>query len=270
MAGKRGRLRLTKVDADFAGKAEYEAAMESLQLRMLRIQQAYFHQGRRAVLVFEGMDAAGKGGAIRRLTAMLDPRGVKVWPIGAPTAEEKAQHYLGRFWSRLPTTGTIAIFDRSWYGRVMVERVEGLTPKPDWRRAYSEINDFEHLLTEDGVRILKLFMNISKDEQHRRFVERLTNPFKRWKLTDADLKSRDQWDGYVTAVEDMIERTDTRHAPWHVIPANRKWYARMRVMEIVTKELARGVSLKAPTLDPALLLAEAERLGIDAATLRSA
>lgn len=267
MAKKRGRLRLASVEAEFESRSAYEAALETLELRMLRIQQAYFHQGRRAVLVFEGTDASGKGGAIRRLTERLDPRGVKVWPIGAPTDDEKAHHYLARFWTRLPAAGTIAIFDRSWYGRVLVERVDALAPKAAWSRAYDEINDFERLLVDDGVRLIKIFMNISRDEQLRRFVERLRNPYKRWKLTDADLRARERWADYVEAAEDMIAQTDTARAPWHVVPANRKWYARARVLETVTKALGRKVPLHTPVLDPEALHAMAERLGIDPDTI---
>lgn len=257
------RLGETRTMGAVKNRADYEAALTRLQLRMLRIQQAYFHQGRRAVIVFEGWDASGKGGAIRRLTEHLDPRGVKVWPIGPPRPDEQGRHYLFRFWQRLPEPGTLAIFDRSWYGRVLVERVEGLTQKKAWRRAYGEIAEFERLLADDGVRIVKLFLDITKDEQLKRFVQRLKNPHKGWKLTDADLKSRALWPSYVEAAEEMFARTNQSHAPWHVVPANRKWYARSHVLEIVTDALRAGVDVRAPTLDPAVQRETAKRLGLD-------
>jgi len=260
----RGRIRRAAREAPVVkDRAAYEAALARLQLAMLRIQQAYFHQGRRAIVVLEGMDAAGKGGAIRRLTEHLDPRGVHVWPIGPPKPDEQGRHYLYRFWTRLPVPGTIAIFDRSWYGRVMVERVEKLTPASVWRRAYGEIADFEKMLTDDGVRLVKIFMHITKDEQLKRFIERLTNPEKRWKLTDADIKSRALWDAYEKAAEDMFRKTDRPDARWHVVFANRKWVARTRVLEIVTAALAKGVDIRAPSLDRKAQRQAARLLGLD-------
>src|SRR5262245_50449560 len=145
-------------NSGMADDSKMEAAFEELEIRMLEIQQAYHRQGQRAILAFEGTDAAGKGGTIKRLVEKLDPRGIKVWPIGPPSADEHGRHYLYRFWARLPEPGTIAIFDRSWYGRVLVERIDGLTPKPAWKRAYREINEFERMLTDDGVRVVKLFL----------------------------------------------------------------------------------------------------------------
>jgi polyphosphate kinase 2 (PPK2 family) len=257
----------TKLMGAVTDRADYDAAIENLQLKMLRIQQAYFHQRRRAIVVFEGWDASGKGGAIRRLTEHLDPRGVKVWPIGPPHPDEQGRHYLYRFWQRLPEPGTLAIFDRSWYGRVLVERVESLAPKEAWRRAYGEIVEFERMLTEDGVRVVKLFLDITRDEQLRRFAQRLKSPEKRWKLTDADLRSRALWPDYVRAAEEMFARTNRPHAHWHIVPANRKWFARTRVLEIVTDELKAGVDIRAPTLDPAIQRATARKLGLNPRTV---
>jgi AMP-polyphosphate phosphotransferase len=200
--------------------------------------------------VFEGWDAAGKGGAIRRLTEKLDPRGFHVWPIGAPTAPEQGRHYLYRFWTKLPEPGLVAIFDRSWYGRVLVERVEGLAKKSEWKRAYEEINEFERMLVDDGVRVVKVFLHITPDEQLRRFAERLNNPHKRWKLTEADIESHLHWKDYADAVEDMFDETSTKAVPWTAIFADKKWIARVKVLEAVTDALADGVDLKPPPMDP--------------------
>ncbi|HYD31742.1 MAG TPA: polyphosphate kinase [Azospirillaceae bacterium] len=243
-------------------KDAYEKQLGRLQKELLRIQQTYWHEKRRAVLVFEGWDAGGKGGAIRRMTEPLDPRGFHVWPIGAPTAAEQGRHYLWRFWQRLPEPGTFAIFDRSWYGRVLVERVEGFAAPKDWKRAYDEINEFERLLIDDGVRIIKIFLHISAEEQLNRFRERLTNPYKRWKLTQEDLRNRGRRHDYEKAIEDMFDRTSTEAAPWNVIPANSKWYTRTRVLEAVNAALAKGVKVGPPPVDPALQEAAAELLGI--------
>jgi AMP-polyphosphate phosphotransferase len=231
-------------------EAEYKARLEKLQGRMLAVQQAYFHGKRRALIVFEGTDAAGKGGAIRRVTELLDPRGVRVWPIGPPTPEEQGKHYLYRFWTKLPAPGTIAIFDRSWYGRVLVERAEGLINRTEWKRAYDEITAFERMLIDDGARIVKLYLAISRKEQIERFLKRLEEPAKHWKLTDADIESHGHWNDYVAAAEDMFEHTSKKAAPWTVIDANKKWIARIQALETITEVLAKGVDLKPPPIDP--------------------
>ena len=251
------KLRLGKIDLslEIPDKASYERRLEKLQLRLLEIQQAYWRQRRRAVILFEGWDTAGKGGTIRRLSERLDPRHWQVWPIGAPTAEELGQHYLHRFWTRLPAPGSIAAFDRSWYGRVLVERVEALTPKPAWKRAYGEINDFERMLVEDGVRLIKLFLHISPQEQLRRFQERLETPWKRWKLLPDDLRNRSHWDDYAEAIDEMFERTSTKHAPWHGVSAEHKWYGRIRSFEIITDGLGKGIDLKPPPAAPQIVRA---------------
>lgn len=227
-------------------KAEYEAELAALQLKMLRIQAAYRAQRRRAILAFEGSDAAGKGGTIRRMTALLDPRGLHVHAVGAPTPQEQGRHYLYRFWRDLPIPGHIAIFDRSWYGRVLVERVEGYCDEAAWRRAYGEINAFEQQLVDDGAALVKVLLCISKGEQHERFADRLQSPVKRWKFTRDDLRNRRRWDDYVSAFDDMVEKTNTGHAPWTVIGANSKRHARLSALRAVTDHLSKGVDLTAP------------------------
>lgn len=233
-------------------KQDAQDAIDRLQIRMLEIQQAYHRQSRRAVLVFEGPDAAGKGGAIRRLVEKLDPRGIKVWPTGPPDEHERAHHYLHRFWARLPAARTIAIFDRSWYGRVLVERVEKLASKPAWQRAYDEINRFEKLLIDDGVKLVKIYLSISKREQLSRLRERALVPYKRWKVTESDIRAHRQWNEYEKARRDMLKRTSTGFAPWHVVEGDDKTAARIAVLRIVTSALAKGVELRAPELDKPL------------------
>ena len=215
-----------------------DGRMRELQLRLLTIQQAVFHQKARVVIVFEGFDASGKGGAIRRMTEGLDPRGIQVHPIGPPTAREQGIHYLYRFWTKLPPPGTIAVFDRSWYGRVLVERVEKLVPNPAWKRAYDEIREFERVLVDDGISLIKVFIAVSKKEQLMRFEERLHNPYKQWKLSLDDIRARSQWDKYVEAADELLERTDTYHCPWHVVEADDKHRARLEVLETIVSGLA--------------------------------
>ena len=258
------KIRLDDLDMkkSLDSKNDYEERLDKLQTKMLRIQQAYFHEKKRGIVVFEGWDAAGKGGVIRRLTERLDPRGCKVWPISAPKPEEQGRHYLYRFWQKLPEASGIAIFDRSWYGRVLVERVEGFASKKEWERAYDEINEFERLLYDDGVQIVKIFLHITPEEQLARFLERLRNPYKRWKLTEEDIRNRNRWDDYAQAIEDMFANTGTTFAPWQVIPANKKWYARIKILEAVTDALADGMKLEPPPLDLKLQGEIALKLGL--------
>lgn len=234
---KKPRLADVDLSATIADKQDYEETLAEEQLRLLRLQQKHYQAGQRAIIVFEGWDAAGKGGAIRRLTAKLDPRGFRVWPIGAPTEEEQARHYLYRFWNKLPSPGSWAIFDRSWYGRVLVERVEKLARKQAWKRAYGEINAFEKMLVDDGVGIVKLFLHISKKEQLERFHEREKNPYKRWKIGDEDWRNRRKWSSYVAAADEMFEETSTGDAPWRIISGERKWHARVEVCRTVAESL---------------------------------
>ncbi len=211
---------------------------------------SYLAQKRRAVLVFEGGDAAGKGGAIRRISWPLDPRGLKVWPIAAPTPEEMGHHYLYRFWKRLPRPGQLVIFDRSWYGRVLVERIEGFATEAEWSRAYEEINEFERMLHDDGIRLVKIYLHITKEVQLARFRARFHDPLKRWKLSEEDLRNRSRWDEYEVAIEEMFRKTSTDANPWTVIPSNDKKHSRLAVIKAVVGQLAEGVELTLPTVDP--------------------
>ncbi len=211
-------------------RAEYvtELARRQLQLRELGIQ--VFHQKRPVVLVFEGWDAAGKGGAIKRITEKMDPRGYVVYPISAPQGDEKSRHYLYRFWTRVPEQGQIAIFDRSWYGRVLVERVEGFAKSHEWKRAYKEINSFERQLQDFGAIVVKFWVHISREEQLNRFEERRTTHYKSWKLTDEDWRNREKWPLYEEAVEEMLLKTSTKTAPWHLVEGNDKYWARVKTL----------------------------------------
>ena len=242
------------------GKA-YEKALHPLQLLMRSISLSYYRQGLNAVVVMEGSDAAGKGGAIRRMTAELDPRHYDVWPIGPPTADELRHHYLWRFWQRLPERGLIGIFDRSWYGRVLVERVDALTTEARWQQAYDEINNFERLLVDDGTRLVKIYLHVSTGEQRRRLSERVKDPHKNWKVSAADFRNNLQRDSYEAATADMLERTSTGAAPWHVIAADDKRHARISVLETVTGALARDVDLTPRPLDDETLRLAHEVLG---------
>jgi AMP-polyphosphate phosphotransferase len=193
-------------------------------------------------VVFEGIDASGKGGAIKRLVAQLDPRHVRVVQFAAPTHDEKRHHFLWRFWPSLPGWGGMAVFDRSWYGRVLVERVEGYATREQWLRAYDEINGFEQTLADEGTILIKFWLHISSDEQLKRFKKRETDPLKTWKLTDEDWRNRDKRDEYKQAVEDMVARTSRGpHAVWHLIPADSKRYARVAVIETVIVEIEAGM-----------------------------
>ena len=223
-------------------KREYQLALKAQQARLHRLHLRAIEAGISTIIVFEGWDAAGKGGAIRRLLAPLDARRVQVIPIAAPTDEEHAQHYLWRFWRHLPRAGRVTIFDRSWYGRVLVERLEGFAMPREWRRAYGEINEFEQQLVEHGDVVVKFWLHITQDEQEARFEAREKTPHKRWKLTEEDWRNRERWDDYEHAVNEMIERTSTHTAPWHLIEANDKRFARVRVLEEVCAALEKRLA----------------------------
>ncbi|MFZ1853846.1 MAG: hypothetical protein WAU06_02895, partial [Candidatus Nanopelagicales bacterium] len=192
-------------------------------------------------LVFEGWDASGKGGAIKRVVSPLDPRHVRVASFAAPTTDEKRHHFLARFWEQLPGWGGMAVLDRSWYGRVLVERVEGFATEDQWRRAYAEIRGFERTLADEGMLILKFWMHVSDEEQLRRFKARQTDPLKFWKLTDEDWRNREQRKAYEEAVVEMLERTDTSFAPWVLVEGDSKRYARVKVIETVVAEIERAL-----------------------------
>ncbi len=219
-------------------RSEYEERLAHGQARLVRLQQTSLYSRRATLLLFEGWDAAGKGGAIRRLIQPLDARLYSLNPVAAPNDEERARHYLWRFWRRLPRAGHLSVFDRSWYGRVLVERVEGFASKAQWQRAYAEINAFEEELVESGIRLLKFWIHISKEEQQARFKSRETNPLKSWKLTDEDWRNRQKWDEYEAAVEDMLAHTHRPDAPWVVVPGNDKRLARVSVLESVCQTMA--------------------------------
>ena len=194
-----------------------------------------------SVLVFEGWDAAGKGGTVRRLTSAMDARLYRVVPIAAPTDEERAHQYLWRFWRHIPRAGRVTIFDRSWYGRVLVERVEGFAREDEWKRAFQEINEFENQLREQGAMVTKFWVHISKDEQLRRFKERQKTEFKQYKITDEDWRNRKQWDAYEGAINEMVVRTSTRGAPWVIVAGNDKRFARIQVLETVCRRLEKAL-----------------------------
>ena len=215
----------------------YKAELERLQGRLNRLHRRAQRRGVSTMLVFEGWDAAGKGGAIRRITAAIDARATQVIPIAAPTEEERAQHYLWRFWRHLARRGRVTIFDRSWYGRVLVERIEGFASEAEWMRAASEINQFESQLIAHGIVLVKYWIHITRDEQLRRFRARARSAYKSWKLTDEDWRNRKQWAAYEVAVNDMIERTSTGQAPWTLVEANDKLFARLKVLTTVCERL---------------------------------
>jgi len=233
--------RLSALDLDTKiDRKHYKLLLKQWQLDLLSLQQSLLRSGGRVIVNVEGMDAAGKGGAIRRLIEKLDPRSYKVYRIGAPADWEQARHYLYRFWTRLPGPDEMVIFDRSWYGRVLVERVEGYASEAEWQRAYREINDFERMLVDDGVILINLWFHIDPDEQLRRFERRLADPFKEWKMSEEDWRNRARWDDYIAAAEAMFEHTDTDFAPWTIIPANDKRFARLAALRAVTTAMAES------------------------------
>jgi polyphosphate kinase 2 (PPK2 family) len=232
------RTRIEKVDDD----AEYDRKLEELQGNLALLTRRARFRKHGLVLAFEGMDAAGKGGAIRRITRALDAREYQVVPVSAPTPEERSYPYLWRFWRDVPERGHIAIFDRSWYGRVLVERVRGFAAPPDWRRAYDEINEFEHQLTENGLIVAKFWLQVSKAEQLRRFKARDEDPLKRFKVDPEDWTNRTFYDAYQAAAAEMIARTDAPAARWHVVPADDKKSARLYVLRVVRETV--GAALK--------------------------
>lgn len=225
---------LSKADLSLKySREEYEEKLDKLQKKIEKLHGELYRRRIPVVLGFEGWDAGGKGGAIKRLTAKMDARGYAVNPTASPNDIEKAHHYLWRFWRAMPKAGHIAIFDRTWYGRVMVERIEGFCTKEEWKRAYKEINDMEKDLCDAGAIVIKFWMHIDKDEQERRFRERQENPEKQWKITEEDWRNREKWDLYEDAVNEMLLRTSTDYAPWVVVEGNDKYYARIKVLKTV-------------------------------------
>lgn len=226
-------------------KATYNQQLQLYQTQLRILGYYLYQQQRPAILAFEGWDAGGKGGAIGRLTERMDPRGYIVYPIAAPKGDDAEKHYLWRFWRRIPQQGTMAIFDRSWYGRVLVERIEGFAEEAAWQRAYEEIRHFEQQLANFGAIVMKFWMHISQEEQLHRFERRQSRPHKAWKLTDEDWRNREKWDQYEQAVEDMLIKTTTVQAPWTIIAGNDKRFARVQVLQTVTERLSAELGVDA-------------------------
>lgn len=247
--------------AAFAG--DYGAAIKAVQERLARAQVAHIVHGRRAVVMLEGWDAAGKGGIIQRLTAEWDPRYFEVWPISAPTEEERERHFLWRFWRRLPRAQEINVFDRSWYGRVLVERVEGFATPREWKRAYDEINEFEAQQKDDGTPVIKLFVHVTQETQDARLRDRLRDPWKRWKTGSDDFRNRARREDYLEAMADMFRLTDTRWSPWHVIDGNDKKAARIAALTLVADRLEANAPMQPPPCDDALRALARDHYGIE-------
>nr|WP_307999625.1 polyphosphate:AMP phosphotransferase [uncultured Merdimonas sp.] len=236
---------LSKADLTLSyTKEEYKEKLDHLQKKIQKLHGELYRYRIPVVLGFEGWDAGGKGGAIKRLTQKMDPRGYVVHPTASPNDIEKAHHYLWRFWTDMPKAGHVTIFDRTWYGRVMVERIEGFCSRKEWQRAYKEINDMEADLADAGAVVLKFWMQIDKDEQARRFQARQENPDKQWKVTDEDWRNREKWDLYEEAVNEMLIRTSSPYAPWIVVEGNCKYYARIKVLETVVNAIEEKLKEK--------------------------
>jgi polyphosphate kinase 2 (PPK2 family) len=229
-------------------REEYVRDLIRYQLQLRALAYQLYVQKRPLVIVYEGWDAGGKGGNIKRITEKLDPRGYEVFPIAAPQGEDKTHHYLWRFWRRLrpPDEKQILIFDRSWYGRVMVERLEGFCTEEEWKRAYREINEFERQLVDFGTILAKFWIQISKEEQLRRFQARSETPYKAWKLTDEDWRNREKWDLYEAAINDMILKTSTLTAPWTIVEGDCKWYARVKALKTLVDLLSNELDYLPP------------------------
>lgn len=233
------RFKLDELDQSRdTAEEHYKSKLKEYQLRLIKLQLKLAENRKHSLIVVaEGPDAAGKGGAIKRLVEKLDPRTVRVYSTVKPTAEEYGHHYLWRFWNRLPPRGQIAVFDRSWYGRVLVERVEGFASEAEWKRAYREISEFERLFLDDKTVIVKFYFHITKEEQLTRFKRREADPYKSWKISEEDWRNRRKWDEHNAAAEEMFDRTSSTGAPWHLIAGNFKWGARLEMLRHVVKAL---------------------------------
>lgn len=233
-------LQLSQVQPDqMLSDEDYKKQLDKYQKKLKDLHNIIYRRKMPVIIAYEGWDAAGKGGNIKRITGALDPRGFEVQPIASPEPHEKSRHYLWRFWNRLPKTGHVTIFDRTWYGRVMVERLEGFCSENDWQRAYNEINEFEKELDDWGAVIIKFWVQIDKDTQLARFTERQNTPEKQWKITDEDWRNREKWDLYEEAVNEMLRKTNTEYAPWHILESNDKKYARIKALKIVIGEIEK-------------------------------
>lgn len=238
---KMPKLKDIELDNKVIDEEEYKIELKHLQKKLRELHNRIYRKRVPVIITYEGWDAAGKGGNIKRITEALDPRGFEVHPIASPEPHEKARHYLWRFWTRLPKDGHVAIFDRTWYGRVMVERLEGFCSENDWRRAYNEMNEFEKELSDWGAVIIKFWVQIDKDTQLARFTDRQNNPEKQWKITEEDWRNREKWDAYEVAVNEMLQKTSTTYAPWHILESVDKKYARIKALKIVIRELEKAV-----------------------------
>jgi polyphosphate kinase 2 (PPK2 family) len=233
-------------------REEYVEGLLAGQLQLRELAYQLYVQKRTLVIVYEGWDAGGKGGNIKRVTEKLDPRGYEVFSIAAPKGEDATHHYLYRFWRRLkpPDEKQVLIFDRSWYGRVMVERIEGFCTEAEWKRAYREINEFERQLVDSGMILAKFWIHISRDEQLRRFEGRRATPYKAWKLTDEDWRNREKWNAYEQAVNDMLLKTSTVTAPWTIVEGNDKWFARVKTLQTLVSLLSEELDYRPQAVKP--------------------
>ncbi len=240
---------------------DYDKDLADLQDKLAELQALHIIHGCRTLIIFEGWDAAGKGGAIKRLTAGWDPRYFQVYPVSAPTPEEKERHFLWRFWNKLPRAKEISVLDRSHYGRVLVERVEGFCEPVEWRRGYDEINEFEQRQAEIGTKIIKIFLHVTQETQGKVLQERLEDPAKRWKVTVDDFRNRSKRDAYLDAIKDMLAKTDKPNARWKVFDGNNQKAARIAVLSHIAAELAGAVPQEFPAADPELAKLAAETFG---------
>lgn len=252
---------LSQFESGAKYSGSYDKDLKALQDRLATLQALHILHGARTLIVMEGWDAAGKGGAIKRMTASLDPRYYKVSPISAPTIEEKEKHFLWRFWNKLPGKKEISIWDRSHYGRVLVERVEGFCNEAEWRRGYDEINEFESRQGEIGTKIIKIFLHVTAETQDKILAERLDDPAKRWKVTKEDFRNRAKRDDYLVALKDMFKRTHTHWAPWTVIDGNNQKAARIAVLTHVIEELEKSVPQDFPEIDPQIVALAEQMMG---------
>ena len=240
---------------------DYGEALKALQERLSHAHARHIVHGKRAIIVMEGWDAAGKGGVIKRMTSEWDPRYFQVYPISAPTAVERDRHFLWRFWQKLPGSREIAVFDRSWYGRVLVERVEALCAERDWKRGYDEINEFEAQQADGGTTVIKAFLHVTQATQDKRLADRLSVPEKRWKVTEEDFRNRAKRGDYLEAMHDMFHQTDTRWAPWAVFDGNNKKAARIAVLTHIAERLEASVPKSLPDANPLLVAMAKEAFG---------
>ena len=234
------KLSEISLDDKTISKEDYDIQLDLLQKELASLHNELYRRKIPVIIAYEGWDAAGKGGNIKRITSALDPRGYEVHPIASPEPHEKARHFLWRFWTRLPKDGHIAIYDRTWYGRVMVERLEGFCSENDWQRAYNEMNEFEKELADWGAVIIKFWVQIDNQTQLARFTDRQNTPEKQWKITDEDWRNREKWDQYEAAIDEMLQKTNTTYAPWYILESNDKRYARIKALKIVVEELKKA------------------------------